>query len=254
MRRRYVRLPVAVLVALCVVVALLFAGMILYLGKVTESGPPVLAEAPPVTVTPAPTPSPSPTPEPTADPEPEPPDDPDLPDFYVPPEERQLTEQPTRMRIPALSLDYEITSMGADANGTMKVAPGIEIVSWFDRSAIPGNEGNAIFGAHNSWSGVRSQVYTLDQLEVGDLLEIDYEDGTYLRFFLESVFVYELKTAPANLIMDTKGDARLTLITCKAPFNTVTGTSDNRIVAIFKEEGVFVYPDPPIEKFPPRTQ
>jgi hypothetical protein len=68
---------------------------------------------------------------------------------------------------------------------------------------------------------------------------------------LESVFVYALATAPADLIMYAGGDARVTVITCKAPFNTRTGTSDNRIVAVFKEESVFEIPDPPIEPFPP---
>ena len=156
------------------------------------------------------------------------------------------------MSIPALSMDFEVKSMGADANGTMLIAPALEVITWFNKSAIPGNEGNAIFGGHNLWKGTRSPLYTMDELEVGDELEIEYEDGTILRFLLESVFVYELRIAPAHLIMDTKGDARITLITCKPPFNPVRGTSNFRIVAIFKEDSVFVYPDPPIEKFPPR--
>ena len=190
--------------------------------------------------------------EPEPSPEPEPPDEPE-PEEHEPeePPARVLTSSATRMRIPALSLDYEVQSMGADETGTMLIAPALEVISWFDRSVIPGNEGNAIFGVHNLWRGERSKAYYLDELEIGDELEIEYEDGTVLRFFLESVFVYELRTAPAHLIMDTKGEPRLTLITCKPPFNPATGTSDNRIVAIFKEEGVFVLPDPPIEKFPP---
>jgi len=231
-------------------VALLVTGVVLANKVLAPYDPPDPDETSHIPATLTPTPSPSPAPAPTL--EPEPPGDAELPDFFAPAEERQITEMPARMRIPALSLDYMIKSMGADENGTMQVAPGIEVVSWFNRSAIPGNEGNAIFGAHNSWSGVRSKVYKLDGLEIGDEMEIEYEDGTCLVFLLESVFVYELRTAPAHLIMDTEGDARLTLITCKAPFNTVTGTSDNRIVAIFKEESIFVYPDPPVKKFPPK--
>lgn len=163
-----------------------------------------------------------------------------------------ITSKPVRMRIPALSLDYVIQSTGADSKGTMQVAPALEVISWFELSALPGNTGNAIFGGHNTWSGARSKIFTLDQLEIGDEMIIDYADGTSLRFLLESDFVYELKTAPANLIMNVLGDARVTLITCKWPFNTVTGTSDYRIVATFKEESVFTIPDPPVEPYPPR--
>jgi len=215
-----------------------------------SADPPVVIEPPPVVEeTPV---QPSPSPEPPPPPEPEPPveEEPEEPPVEEPP--RVIESLAARMRIPALSLDYEVQSLGADETGTMLIAPALEIISWFDRSAIPGNEGNAIFGGHNLWNGVRSRIYTLDELEIGDELEIEYEDGTVLRFYMESVFVYELKTAPAHLIMDTKGESRLTLITCKPPFNPSTGTSDNRIVAIFKEEGVFEIPDPPIEKYPPK--
>jgi len=210
-------------------------------------GPDIASVEPPEPL-PSDEPEPSPEPVPSEAPEPSEEPEPEAPESGEPP--RIITSPAARMRIPGLSLDYEIQSMGADSSGTMLIARGIEVVSWFDRSAIPGNEGNAIFGAHNQWSGERSKIFTLDELEIGDELEIEYEDGTILRFFLESVFVYELRTAPAHLIMDTAGDARLTLITCKPPFNPATGTSDNRIVAIFKEEGVFVIPDPPVEKFP----
>ena len=164
-----------------------------------------------------------------------------------------LKALPVRMRIPALSLDYKIQGTGADKNGNMQIVPALAVVSWFELSAIPGNNGNAILGGHNTWAGSRSRLFTLDGLQIGDAMEIDYDDGTSRTFMLESVFVYALKTAPADLIMDVRGAARVTLITCKWPFNTVTGTSDNRIVAVFKEESVFVVPDPPIEPFPPKT-
>ena len=167
--------------------------------------------------------------------------------------EEILTSRPVRMRIPALSLDYIVQGTGADESGTMQIVPALAVISWFELSSIPGNRGNAIFGGHNSWGGVRSRIFTLDGMEIGDELIIEYADGTSLRFLMESVFVYELKTAPAHLIMNVLGEARVTLITCKGPFNTTIGTSDNRIVAVFKEEGVFEVPDPPIEKFPPRV-
>ena len=169
------------------------------------------------------------------------------------PPELVLTALPVRMRIPALSLDYEVRPTKADASGTMQIVPALKVISWFEVSAIPGNRGNAIFGGHNRWRGENSRIFHLDSLEVGDELEIEYDDGTSLRFFMESVFVYPLITAPAHLIMDIGGEARLTLITCKGPFSTSMGTSENRIVATFKHESVFVIPDPPVEPFPPKS-
>ena len=163
-----------------------------------------------------------------------------------------LTSLPARMRIPALSLDYEIRSMGADGNGTMMIAPYREKITWFDQSAIPGNSGNAIFGGHNTWGGVRSLLFDLYEMKIGDEMEIEYADGTTLRFRLESVFIYRLRSSPANLIMDVGGEARVTLITCRWPYNRNLGTSENRIVATFKEESIFVMPDRPVIPYPPR--
>jgi len=206
---------------------------------------------------PEPTFSPSPAPPENTDPsvEPEEPEEQE-PDEAVEPEALEppdpgLEALPVRMSIPALSLDYEVRPTGADKTGTMQIVPALAVISWFELSSIPGNKGNAILGGHNTWRGERSRIYHLDRLEIGDELIIEYDDGTSLSFFMESVFVYLLETAPANLIMDVGGEARLTLITCKPPFNAATGTSDNRIVATFKEERMFVIPDPPIEPYPP---
>lgn len=165
--------------------------------------------------------------------------------------EERIASIPVRMRIPELSLDYAMASMGADSRGNMMIAPALEVVSWFNLSAIPGNGGNAILGGHNAWGGARSRLFAMDNLRVGSVMEIEYEDGTSRIFRLESVFVYPLLTAPAHLIMDVRGEARVTLITCKWPFSTAMGTSENRIVAIYKEESVFVIPVPPVLPYPP---
>ena len=190
---------------------------------------------------PARTPSPkTPAPEEEISPEPE-------------PEEEPLTAWPVWMSIPAIGVDAEVQDTGVDeVVDSMAIVPSGSIISWWRGSSIPGNEGNAIFGGHNKWGGEYGQLYFLDNLEIGDEMIIFYDDGTSLNFRLESVFVYLLATAPANLIMDVNGDARVTIITCKEPFNPNTGTSDYRIIAIFKEESVFEVPDPPIEPFPPR--
>ena len=155
------------------------------------------------------------------------------------------------MRIPTLSVEAEIQGTYYDETDTMEIVPSASIISWLKEGPIPGNDGNAILGGHNRWKGIIGQLFYLDTLEIGDEMEIDYADGSSLTFRLESVFVYPLATADADRIMDLEGDARVTVITCKDPFNPATGTSDNRIIAVFKEESVFVIPDPPIEPWPP---
>ena len=166
----------------------------------------------------------------------------------------RVTAPPVRMRIPALSVDADVEATGFDDTETMMIVPSADILSWLQEGPIPGNAGNAILGGHNRWKGATGQLLYLDELQIGDEMEIDYADGTGLSFRLESVFVYPLATADADTIMDLEGEARVTVITCKDPYNPATGTSDNRIIAIFKEESDFLFPDPPIEPFPLLTE
>ena len=166
------------------------------------------------------------------------------------PEREPLEAWPVRMYIPALGIDAAIQDTGS-SQGVMEIVPSADIISWFRGAAIPGNDGNCFLAGHNNWGGVNGPLMEMDTLNIGDEMDIEYADGTRLKFMLESVFVYALATAPAHLIMDAGGEARVTVITCKGPVNASTGTSDYRIVAIFKEDRVFEIPDPPIEPFPP---
>jgi len=179
------------------------------------------------------------------EPDPKPDSDPDIDAIVYP-----LEAWPVWMRIPNISLDTAIRATNPDPHYTMEIYPSGNIVSWLWTSPIPGNRGNTLMGGHNRWKGENGQLFALDTLNVGDEMEIDYEDGTSLTFCLESVFVYALDTSPVEWILMPGGEARITIITCKGPFNRSTGTSDYRIVAIFKEASTFVFPDPPITPFP----
>ena len=255
MRKRHFTPGVIILFVLCVIIVLLAVGAIPVSSPRPAPVPPATATAPQISEAeelPAPAPlqtAAPPSPETQASFESEKKETPDPPAGESP--GLSLSSLPVRMRIPALSLDYEIQPSGADESGNMVIIPALSVISWFELSSIPGNAGNSIMGGHNTWRGERSMLFTLDELEIGSEMEIEYSDGTSLRFLLESVFVYKLETAPADLIMDYYGQARVTLITCKGPFNSSKGTSENRIVATFKEESVFVLPDPPITPFPP---
>jgi len=162
----------------------------------------------------------------------------------------QIEAWPVRMRIPRLSADDPIEGTGYDETDTMEIVASAYIISWLMEGPIPGNDGNAILGGHNRWGGIDGSLLHLDELDIGDDMVIDYADGSSLTFRLESVFVYPLATADAEKIMDLTGEARVTVITCKDPYNPAIGTSDNRIIAVFKEESIFVVPDPPIEPLP----
>ena len=193
--------------------------------SLSASTAPTESAVPSLSPPPSATPSPSPTP-------------------------RVMGEVPVRVRIPALEVDAEIQDTGVEESGRMEVVASAFIISWLRDSAIPGNDGNSILAGHNRWAGQDGHLIDMDTLTVGDALEIEYADGEKRTFLLESVFIYALKTAPTAEIMDAGGPARITVITCKGPYNASWGTSENRIIATFKAEEDFIYPDPPVTPHP----
>ena len=200
--------------------------------------------------------TPPPSVEPSAEPSAEPtvPSEPPIPSETPSPSPPPITAEPVNIKIPALELDCEIKPTVYDKhNKTMDVYPDARIISWYTNSPIPGNEGGCILAGHNKWKGRDGALLNLDTLSIGDSLTVTYDDDTSLEFFLESVFVYALQTAPSSEIMSTDGETRITVITCKEPFNRLWGTSENRIVAVFKPAEGFVVPDPPVTPIPTGT-
>ncbi len=229
------------------VVVVLLSCLLVFRGLSRSPEPPQGGPGLPVfDETPAAEPSVSETPEPPS-PEPSVFDTPSA----EPSPSAEIISEPVWVIIPAIGTDAELAGTERDEKaGSMAIYPSASVISWYKERPIPGNEGNAILAGHNKWKGEKGAVADLGALEIGDEMTIRYNDGSERLFLLESLFEYELKTAPSGEIMSGDGPARVTVITCSGKFNTKLGTSENRLVAVFKPAEVFVTPEPPITPIP----
>jgi LPXTG-site transpeptidase (sortase) family protein len=135
-----------------------------------------------------------------------------------------------RLTIPDIGVDASVEVKTVDSDGVMQAPNSSSVVAWYDFSAQPGTNGNAVFAGHLDYAGVGPAVFwRLDQLEPGDEINITDGDGKSFRYRVTSVRSYSA-TADASQIVASVGKPTITLITCNGTFDRSKSEYDQRIV------------------------
>ena len=144
---------------------------------------------------------------------------------------------PTRLAIPAISLDIPVITVGVktvrDIGGSRVVCADVPNAAPFHQtSAYPGNPGNTVLNGHRDVLG--SVFRNLNKLEVGDEIMIYAGDLEYPYYVAETLVVPEAfasaKQREANLrLIGYMPEERLTLITC-----TPIGLATHHLLVIAK--------------------
>lgn len=133
------------------------------------------------------------------------------------------TANPVRIRIPSVDIDTKVSEeLGLDEAGAIEVPTGYDNVGWYKYGPTPGELGPAVIIGHvDSYQGP-AIFYSLGQLEIGDEIFIEREDGSTAVF---QVHEYERPLQsdfPTRKVYGDIDHAGLRLITC-------TGTYDHGI-------------------------
>lgn len=126
--------------------------------------------------------------------------------------------RPTRLTIPALSIDTPVNPIGLDPDGTLAVpqpGPHLNQAAWFRNSPTPGQPGVSIIEGHvDSVEGI-SVFWRLGDIRPGDRVFVDRQDGSELEFTVNAVRDYQKANFPTMEVYG--GDLsqpNLRLITC----------------------------------------
>jgi hypothetical protein len=120
---------------------------------------------------------------------------------------------------PALGLDHYVEILGV-SNGTMDSPnEGSYAVGYYpDFSQRPGESGNAIFSAHETWNHLQGPFYGMHRAKAGDEIFVAMTDGRTLRYRVTSSTRFDVENIPmAEVVWPSKrafGEQWLTLITC----------------------------------------
>ena len=120
-----------------------------------------------------------------------------------------------------------IVDVGVEPNGEMEI-PGATEIGWYRYGSTPGESGSAVLAAHIAFNGTDGVFRDLDDVEVGNIVEVLYDDGSTSRFEITETAQYAKDELPVERIFAKDGDPVLTLITCGGDFNrSVRSYSDN---------------------------
>jgi LPXTG-site transpeptidase (sortase) family protein len=136
-----------------------------------------------------------------------------------------------RLRIPSVEIDAPVVVRGLDAQGKMLTPDTAHDTAWYEFTSRPGSDGNAVFSGHVDYVNVGKAVFwDLKDLEQGDIVEVEMDDGAVYRYAVNTKIQYDAATAPVDFIVGPTPDQTVTLITCSGTFSNATHQYDKRLV------------------------
>ncbi len=144
--------------------------------------------------------------------------------------EAMRESDPVRLRIPEIYVDTNFIPLGLQTNGEIEVPEGYTEVGWYTYGPTPGEMGPAVVLGHvDSYQGPGVFLF-LGQLEVGDYVYVDREDGTTATFRVTALERYNTEDFPTEKVYGDIDHAGLRLITCSGAFNRETQLYDRTLV------------------------
>jgi len=138
--------------------------------------------------------------------------------------------QPVRLRIPTIGVDTSFVELGVDKNREIEVPKSFDTVGWYKYGPTPGELGPAVVLGHVDTKTGPAVFYSLGQLNPGDKVEIDREDGSTAVFEVRTLERYEQDSFPTSLVYGDIDHAGLRLITCSGAFNRDSQRYDQNLV------------------------
>ncbi|CAN5732641.1 hypothetical protein BH23CHL2_BH23CHL2_04520 [soil metagenome] len=136
----------------------------------------------------------------------------------------------TRLVIPAIGVDAAVETKSVDPDGAMQTPDGPAVVSWYDFSSQPQDDGNAVFAGHLDYAGYGPAVFwDLHALAAGDVIEVHQLDGSIVQYQVTEVRPFAA-TDNASDVVSSKGRPTITLITCDGTFDSNQRAYDQRLV------------------------
>src|SRR3989344_6970324 len=142
---------------------------------------------------------------------------------------------PSRISIPSLDIDAKVQKVGVKADGNMATPSNFSDVAWYKHGTVPGQLGSAVISGHVDNGLALAGVFKhLPEIQIGDDVFIEQQDGSKLHFVVEAIESYPYKDAPVEKIFAQNDAARLNLVTCEGNWVKSEKTYDRRLVVFTK--------------------
>lgn len=140
--------------------------------------------------------------------------------------------------LPSAGIRAAVVQVGLTPDGAMGSPDNPFVVGWFNRSAVPGELGNALLGGHRDYQDRDGNIdvgvcWKLDETRVGDQL-IMYDQSTNRYFVYDIVDTVTIRPDSREAIkyLSQTRESVVTLITCSGDFDRETHSYSERIVVV----------------------
>ena len=140
--------------------------------------------------------------------------------------------------VPSAGIRAAVVQVGLTPDGAMGSPDNPFVVGWFNRSAIPGELGNALLGGHRDYQDRDGNVdvgvcWKLDETRVGDQL-IMFDQGAERYYVYDIVDIATIRPDSHEAVkyLSQTRESVVTLITCSGDFDEDTHSYAERIVVV----------------------
>ena len=140
--------------------------------------------------------------------------------------------------LPSAGIRAAVVQVGLTHNGAMGSPDNPFVFGWFNRSAIPGELGNALLGGHRDYEDVDGNIdvgvgWKLDETRVGDqlIMRNAASNRYYVYDVVETVTIKPDSEEAIKYLSQTR-ESVVTLITCSGDFDEQTHSYADRIVIV----------------------
>lgn len=126
---------------------------------------------------------------------------------------------PVRVDIPGIYIDAPVITLGIGANAVPDVPQRADQIAWYNFSATPGQNSNAVFSGHVDWqtpqgSPIPGVFYRLRELHIGDKITVTLENEDVLEYRVTGNVAASWDDPNVIRSMDPTIRDVITLITC----------------------------------------
>jgi LPXTG-site transpeptidase (sortase) family protein len=144
---------------------------------------------------------------------------------------------PLRFKIPTLSIDTTVESVGITPQGTMGAPIDPEPVGWLNSGIRPGEIGAAVIDGHSGWkNGIPAVFDSLSLLHIGDKIYSVDGHGVSTTFIVRSFKTFKPDENAAIVFESFDGKSHLNLITCAGTWDSMKKSHSERLVVFTDKE------------------
>ncbi len=140
--------------------------------------------------------------------------------------------------LPAAGIRASVVQVGLTPDGAMGAPDNPFVFGWFNRSAVPGEPGNALLGGHRDYEDIDGRIdvgvgWELDEPRVGEqLIMRNAATNRYFVYEIVETATISPDSPEAIRYLSQTRESVVTLITCAGDFDEATHNYAERIIIV----------------------